>query len=187
MSPENSGQRLNYAAARVLRGPKVELDWVVEGNWPRQARAQGGRWPACIMDAAKYVSAAGAEWRRWRTTARRQPIGCPRVMHITLPPAPQTLTTSDSPPKKSASVHPLPHPPFPPQHLPRSLKRPPEGVRLSFSQLKLVPSLCSRRLMEDAFRTARGTHSFLFGFPFQCQKSFYLYFPFDTNNADSYQ
>lgn len=102
MSPENSGQHLNYAAARVLLGPKVELGWVVEGNWPRQACAQGGRWPACIMDGAKYASAAGAEWRRWRTTAQCQPIGCPRVMHITLPPAPRTPlpAAASLPPKK---------------------------------------------------------------------------------------
>lgn len=103
MSPENSVQHLNYAAACVLSGPKAELGWVVEGNWPRQACAQGGRWPACIMDGAKYVSAAGAEWRRWRTMARWQPIGCPRVTHITLPPAPQTPYQRQPlhPPKKS--------------------------------------------------------------------------------------
>lgn len=114
MSPENSGQHLNYAAARVLLGPKVELGWVVEGNRPWQACARGGRRPACIMDGAKYVSAAGAEWRRWRTAARCQPIGCPRVMHITLPPPPHPTPPTPSPPhqKKSASVHPLLHPLF---------------------------------------------------------------------------
>lgn len=121
------------------------------------------------MDGAKYVSAAGAEWRRWRTAARCQPIGCPRVMHITSPPPPHpTPPTQSPPPKKVCFSSPITSLAFfisPPQHLPRPLKRPPEVVRLRFSKLKLGQSLCSGRshdslLMEDAFRTARYTHLF---------------------------
>lgn len=59
----------------------------------------GGWWP-CIMNGAKYASAAAAEWRRWRAMGWCQPIGCPRVMHITstptstLPPLPHSLSTA---------------------------------------------------------------------------------------------
>lgn len=53
-------------------------------------RMVGGWWP-CIMDGAKYASAGGAEWRRWRARGWCQPIGCPWVMHFTLPPQKNSL------------------------------------------------------------------------------------------------
>lgn len=51
-----------------------------------------GGWCPCIMNGAKYASAGGAEWRRWRAMALHQPIGCPRVMHFTLAPPPKKVS-----------------------------------------------------------------------------------------------
>lgn len=96
-----------------------------------------GWWP-CIMNGAKYGSAGGAEWRRWRAMGWCQPIGCPRVMHFTLPPKKHSLSLS-SPITTPAFQHSTCHGP----------KTSTWSTEPPLSQIKFMQSLCSQKSAED--------------------------------------